>query len=189
MILFERNPKSTTLYVFFFLAAMAVNLSVSHAGFLEPGVRVLLGRYDTIFKVCNRTDETLHIAIIYKHNWKLGEPPTYPVKGWFVESPGECTNFAINNLVGFMSVVKVTKDGKLEPYYTSSTPLKDISLSNNEAMMYKPHYLCIGEAPFEGYKDKFVDYQKCKKDQKKVPFNVFFRYEGGKNFTLELPSK
>ncbi len=85
-----------------------------------------------------------------------------------------------------MSVVRVTKDGKLEPYYTSSTPLKEITFYNNETKKFATKYLCIGEAPFEGYKDKLSDYKKCKKGQIKIPFNLLFNHEGGKHYTLDI---
>ncbi len=186
MILFERNPKCATCYVIFFLAAMTASSSVSYAGFLKQGVRVLLGRYDTVFKVCNRTDETLQIAIIYEHHWKRGEPSTWPAKGWFVRSPGECSDFAVNNLIGVMSVVRVTKDGKLKPYSTGSTPFKDTSVYNNEAKWFATEYFCIGEAPFEEYRDNLGDYQKCKKGQTKIPFNLMFKHGGGKHYTLNI---
>lgn len=174
---------------------MTVISSTSYAlyfkrdGLLQPGETVILGRNDTMFKVCNRTKDTLQIAIIYKHHWKYGEPATWPAKGWFIYSPGECANVAVNTFFGIMSVVRVTKDGKLEPYFSvkaTEVSLKEVRVDYNEVKKFATEYFCTGKAPFDEYRDKIIDYRKCDKGQIKIPFNVMFSHGGGKHFTFSI---
>jgi len=124
--------------------------------------------------------------MVYQNNWKYGEPPTWPAKGWFEYSPGECTSVATNNFFGILSVVRSVKGKKLKPAFFGKRPVEDVVLSHNQSMAFDPAYLCLGQAPFDGYKDELTDYQKCDKGEQLVPFSIMFNHGGGDHFTLDL---
>ncbi len=176
---------------------MTIVSPVTHAfglkrpGLMKPGERVLLGRHDTLFRICNRTRDTLYIALIYRYVWNFKEPPSWPAKGWFTYSPGDCSNVAVNYFFGMMAVVKSTKGGKLKPYFSqkSSTPAHQVVVRDNDVKSFKTEYMCLGKAPFQGSKDKVEDYRKCRKGQTKIPFNIMFKHAGGRNYTLNLNRK
>lgn len=140
------------------------------------------------FEICNRTKKTLRIALVYKHYWKFGKPPSWPAKGWFEYSPGKCVDVAVNNLFGVMSVVEVAKNGKLIPFYQTKNEksLDEVVVYNNEVRKFKTEYFCIGKPPFKGSKKNISDYFKCSKNQEKIPFNIIFNHGSGESFTLNL---
>ncbi len=163
-----------------------VLVTQSYADFLQPGSRLIYGPQDTLFRLCNRSGKTLQIALIYKHYWRAGEPPSWPAKGWFVYKPGDCSIVGHNGLSGVMSVMSFNKNGDLVPYYTGGPSINEVSISQNSSTQIEPEYLCLGEAPFDEYRDTFKQYYNCKKGHIKIPFNVLFRQGGGSSFTLSL---
>ena len=179
------NTKICTLI----LTTVLLAPSYASAGFVRDGTTVIYGRGDTIFKVCNHSDRQLHLAFVYEHIWKLGEDPTWPVKGWYSLSRTDCKDVAVNGLVGVMSVMYKDSSGDLQPYYRdddSNPRLANSTVRDGQSELIQTEYLCIGEGPYEGYKDNYPEYYECDNKDEKVPFQVVFNAFGRNDFTLTL---
>ena len=128
----------------------------------------------------------LFLAFVYENIWKIGEQPTWPAKGWFQLSRGDCSDFAVNGLFGVMSVM-YEKNGTLQAYYSGNEiGLEDVVLYNGQSKQISPEYLCLGAAPFSGYEDHYPDYYNCSEGQEKIPFQIVFDANGNEHFTLTL---
>ena len=161
--------------------------ALADARFIREGETVIYGRSDTVFKVCNRAGRTLFLALVYRNVWKFGEEPTWPAKGWFQLNRGGCHSVAVNGLMGVMSVMYKDSSGQLQPHYSGgSTALADATLNNGQSKLIKTEYLCIGEAPYSGYKDHYRQYYDCDADDEKVPFQIVFDAYGNRSYTLTL---
>ena len=180
---FLRTARTCSLFV----ALTLLLPNYSNAGFIKDGVTVIYGRGDTVFKVCNRSDKRLFLAFVYRHVWKFGEEPTWPAKGWYQLDRGSCNDVAVNGLMGVMSVMYEDGSGNRQPYYSGgSTRLADSRIGNGQSELIKTEYLCIGDSPFDGYKDKYPDYYTCEESAEKIPFQVVFDAYGNSDFTLTL---
>lgn len=159
----------------------------SDARFIREGETVLYGRSDTIFKVCNKAQRTLYLALVYRNVWKFGEDPTWPAKGWFQVDRGGCHSIAVNGLLGVMSVMYKDSAGDLLPHYGSGkTALADAQVGEGQSKKIKTEYLCVGNAPFSGYKNRYREYYDCASDGVKVPFQILFNAYGNRSYTLSI---
>ena len=181
-IVARKRVLSGVLCVSLLLFAQAI-----HTKFLGEDATVLVGPGDAIFKVCNQSDKTLFLAFVYRHVWKLGEPPTWPVKGWFQLNRSGCQNFAVNGLTGVMSVMYKDSAGVLQPFYKGGdTALIDAAVSNGDSTQIVPELLCLDEPPYSGYRDRFTEYYECGADTDQVPFQILFNAGNNSHFTLTL---
>lgn len=164
----------------FFTATVTAN-----ALFLKEGQRIIFGRGDTKFEVCNFTGKKLWVAYLYEN--VTVRPSTFVPKGWFEYEHGSCTLIAINGLFGVMSVQRKNKDGELVPYYADGDiSLAETQVGYSQVQRFVSEDFCIGEAPFSGYRDNAREWLECKENEKTVPFNIIFKQGGNKNYTLNL---
>ena len=137
--------------------------------------------------LCNTSEHQIQFIMIYKHFHTWGEPPSWPLKGYFVIDGSECEQVLNGeNLEAVFSISKIIEDHK--SYLVPLSPGRPDQLPANGSTGIEEALCVPAEAPYEGYyKDDFKSYQNCSAGEHKVIFNLYVQTGSNMRYTVSIP--
>ena len=137
--------------------------------------------------VCNKSEhDHLYIAVIYNHWHTRGEPPSWPMKGWYNIARGKCGTVVgarIERKV-FLSI-QYFKDGKYEHHIFKRGNIE--RAATNEVIGILKTFCISSEGRVVGFRDKWQEYEgKCEKHEKKEIFNAYVETGYKTNFWVYI---
>lgn len=177
MIVFFKRDIPTIIVMFGLIFVPYVKVAVAGQ---------LLSAHTSILEICNRTGHEVQLAMIFEHHWKRGKPPTFPAKGWYSYSPGECGNLYFGKIFGIMSIMRKSDDGTLVSMYGNDVPIGDIQVGIDSMAQFSVEEFCLDDASISGYRNSIWDYSECRKGETKYPFSVMFSSGNGGTYTIVL---
>lgn len=156
-------------------AALAGALLVSAAGTAQAAL-----------EICNRSSDEMSIAIIYEHYHTFGEPPSWPVKGWYRVPANEC-GYVLDDYRErkvFLSILKLRDDHDAWVAPLSVDPEFDMWRWGVQGIARK---MCVDRDPIAGYRETLEAFSRCTgKGEYFQYFNAYVRIRENQDFTLNL---
>lgn len=137
-------------------------------------------------EICNRSSDELSIGIIYEHYHTFGEPPTWPVKGWYRIPPNDCgyvlTDYRERKV--FLSILK--RRDKHKSWVVPLTVSSDFDMWQWGAQGIA-RKMCIDRDPIAGYRETLEAFSRCTgKGEYFQYFNAYVRVGENQDYTLSI---